>query len=144
MARPLAVLALAAGAQGAYAAYAGLWFQCQPRWTEEKNHLLVDVHKGERARNAAWGASDSAQGPAEKDKEGNLVLRGCHALGGKAAGNCDPAKPPMFVVLPKAVAAGQGLPVEAALAKGAWLRIDKAGSQQLARQCAALRPRVGG
>ena len=137
----VALLALAACAQGAQAAYAGLWFQCQPRWAAEKNYLLVDVQRGERAWTARWGA-DSAHGRAAKDKDGNLQLRGCHALGGKPASNCNPQRPPLFATLPSGVAQGQGLPAEAALPRGGWIRTDEAGSQQLARQCAALRPRA--
>jgi hypothetical protein len=143
MARLPALLALAVGAQGAHAAYAGLWFQCQPRWTAEQNYLTVDVHRGERAWDAKWGASDSARGEAQKDKDGNLALRGCHALGGHARA-CDPARPPQFAVLPKAVADGKGQPVDAALRGGTWIRTDKGGLAQLAGRCAALRPKTKG
>ncbi|GAB3767082.1 hypothetical protein GCM10028796_27630 [Ramlibacter monticola] len=142
--RGLGMLALAVLAQSAHAAYAGLWFQCQPRWTAEKNYLLVDVRKGERAWEASWGRADAAAGQAQKDKEGNLVLRGCHALAGKPAPACEPARPPLFATLPKAVADGKGLAVDAALRGGAWLRTDQAGLESLARQCAALRPRANG
>ena len=141
-ARALVLLALAAAVPAVHAAYAGLWFQCQPRWTAEQNYLLVDVHRGERAWNARWGAADTAQGQAAKDADGNLVLRGCHALAGQPTAHCDPAKAPTFAQLPKAVAAGQGLPADAALARGGWLRTERAGVEQLARQCAALRPKA--
>jgi len=140
----LALLALAASAQAAQAAYAGLWFQCQPRWAAEKNYLLVEVKAGERAWNASWGASDTAHGAAAKDKAGDLLLRGCHAKGGTPALRCNPARPPLFATLPKGVADGRGLPQEAALRHGAWLRTDKAGLEQLARECAGLRPKAKG
>jgi hypothetical protein len=140
----VALLALAACAQGAQAAYAGLWFQCQPRWGAEKNYLLVEVQAGERAWNARWGASDTAHGAASRDKDGNLALRGCHSRGGTPATNCSPAKPPLFATLPKGLADGKGLPADAALRRGGWIRTDQAGSDQLARQCAALRPKAKG
>jgi hypothetical protein len=144
IARPLACLAIALATQGAHAAYAGLWFQCQPRWTEEKNHLMVDVHKGERSWKATWGRFDSASGQARKDQDGNLQLRGCHVRAGKVPGACDARQPPLFATLPKAVADGKAQPVDEALRRGTWLRTDKAGSVALARQCAALRPRANG
>lgn len=144
IARPLACLAMALAAQGAHAAYAGLWFQCQPRWVEEKNYLMVDVDKGERTWKATWGRFDSASGKTGKDKEGNLELRGCHARAGKVPGACNPKEPPLFATLPKAVADGKGQPVAEALRRGTWLRTDKAGTAALARQCAALRPRANG
>jgi hypothetical protein len=142
--RALVLAALAAGAQAAQAGYAGVWFQCQPRWTAEKNYLLVEVQRGERAWQAHWGADDSAQGAASQDKEGNLALRGCHALHGKPSAACNPAQPPLFATLPKAVAEGRGGPVEAALRRGTWVHTDTAGTQALARQCAALRPKAKG
>jgi hypothetical protein len=142
--RALVLAALAAGAHAAPAGYAGVWFQGQPRWTAEKNYLLVDVRRGERAWEARWGADDSARGVASRDKEGNLALRGCHALQGKPSKACDPAKPPLFAVLPKAVAEGRAEPAEAALRRGSWIRTDTAGTQALARQCAALRPKPKG
>jgi hypothetical protein len=138
------LLALGLAAQGAQAAYAGLWFQCQPRWTKEKNYLLVDVQRGERAWEATWGLHDAARGKTEKDKDGNLVLRGCHVRAARPAPNCNPAQPPLFAVLPKEVAGGKGLAVDAALRKGSWLRTDKAGLEALARQCGALRPKPAG
>jgi hypothetical protein len=144
MRNTMALLALAACAQGAQAAYAGLWFQCQPRWNAEKNYLLVEVQPGEKAWNASWGASDTAHGATGKDKDGNLLLRGCHARGGTPATNCDPAKPPVFATLPKGVADGKGLPAAAALARGGWIRTDKAGLDSFARRCAALRPQGKG
>jgi hypothetical protein len=140
----VALLALAAWAQAAQAGYAGLWFQCQPRWPAEKNYLLVEVQPGERAWNASWGAADTAHGAAARDKEGNLMLRGCHSLGNTPARNCNPARPPIFATLPRAVADGKGLPAEAALRRGTWLRTDKPGLEQFARQCAVLRPKAKG
>jgi len=140
--RAAALLALAGAAQAAPTAYDGLWFQCQPRWTAEKNYLLVDVQRGAHAWEAHWGADDSARGKAQADEGGNLALRGCHAKGGKPAGNCDPAKAPLFAVLPKAVAKGPAEPEAAALRGGRWIRTDAAGSTRLAQQCAALRPKA--
>jgi hypothetical protein len=142
--RAVALLALAACAQGAHAAYAGLWFQCQPRWAAERNYLLVEVQAGERAWNASWGASDTAHGVAAKDKEGNLMLRGCHSLAGTPSTHCNPARPPLFATLPKAVAQGKGLPADAALRRGGWIRTGKTATEQLAGQCAALRPKTKG
>ena len=142
--RPLAGLAVALASHGAHAAYAGLWFQCQPRWVEEKNHLMVDVKKGERTWSATWGRFDAASGKAQKDQDGNLQLRGCHRRAGKIPRACNPEQPPLFATLPKAVADGNAPPVEEALRRGTWLRTDKARSVALARQCAALRPRANG
>jgi hypothetical protein len=139
-----ALLALAGVAQGAHAGYAGLWFQCQPRWTAEKNYLVVDVQRGERTWEAHWGARDSARGKAHKDQDGNLALRGCHSLAGQPAGGCNAGQAPLFAVLPKEVAKSPVAPVDGALRRGAWIRTDKAGTAQLAQQCAALRPKANG
>jgi hypothetical protein len=137
----LTVAALCAqAAPAAPAGFAGLWFQCQPRWAAEKNYLLVDVKSGERSWDAQWGAEDSARGAASRDAEGNLALRGCHAHKGTASKACDPAKPPLFATLPRAATEGARPPVDAALRRGAWIPTDRAGTEQLARQCAALRP----
>jgi hypothetical protein len=141
--RAFALLALAACGQAAHAGYAGLWFQCQPRWAAEKNYLLVDVKPGERAWSATWGASDSAQGRAQKDKDGNLQLRGCHALAGKPR-NCNAAQPPLFATLPKGLADGQGPAADVALRRGGWIHSDRKAVEQLAGQCAALRPKGKG
>jgi hypothetical protein len=135
------LLAATFGVQAAPPAYAGAWFQCQPRWSAEKNHLLVDVKKGDRAWDAHWGAGDSARGTAEKDKDGNLGLRGCHAIAGKPSKNCNAAKPPLFATLPKAAIERPPLPIEEALRRGTWIHTEKAMVDQLAAQCAALRPR---
>jgi hypothetical protein len=50
----------------------------------------------------------------------------------------------VFATLPKGVADGKGLPAAAALARGGWIRTDKAGLDSFARQCAALRPKGKG
>jgi hypothetical protein len=132
---------LAQGAQAA-AGYAGAWFQCQPKWSAEKNYLVVDVKAGDRAWDAHWGAADSAKGEAATDAQGNLLLRGCHALGGKPAASCNPAKPPTFAVLPKALLTGTPQPRQAALQRGAWVRADQGSLEQLARDCGKLRPQA--
>lgn len=132
------VLLCAQAAQSAQpAGHAGLWFQCQPKWKAEKNYLLVDVKAGEREWDAKWGAADSAKGKAQKDAQGNLLLRGCHALGGKPAARCDAARPPLFATLPKAA---DSAPSPEALRRGAWIRTDAASLERLARDCAGLRP----
>jgi hypothetical protein len=141
--RSLALVLAAWGCvPAAQAAFAGMWFQCQPRWQAEKNYLLLEVKRGERTWEARWGAGDSARGPAQTDPDGNLKLRGCHSIGGKPAAACNPENPPEFVTLPKALATVTPVVDEVALRRGAWLRTDKASLDKLAARCAAVRPKA--
>jgi hypothetical protein len=131
----------------AHAAFAGLWFQCQPRWQSEKNYLLVEVKRDERNWEGRWGVGDSARGPAQTDAEGNLKLRGCHSIGGKPSASCNPENPPEFAMLPKALATAAPAAAavnEVALRRGAWLRTSKASLSKLAAECAAVRPKPKG
>jgi hypothetical protein len=57
-------------------------------------------------------------------------------------GDCDAARPPIFAVLPKAVAEGPAVAPDAALRRGAWIRTDRPGSERLAQQCGELRPKA--
>jgi hypothetical protein len=141
-----ALLAAAAGqaAAGPGQGFAGWWFQCQPRWQEQDNFLLVEVKPGERAFTAKWGVDRSATGKAEKDASGGLMLRGCHAKGMTRSSGCDPARPPLFATLPKKLLDAAGPPPEEALRRGAWLRMERAELPRLAAQCAALRPKSKG
>lgn len=137
--RPL-VIALVLGCAGhAHAGFDGFWFQCKSDWQAADNFVLLEVRHAASEWGAEWGVAYSANGTAEQDASGDLVLRGCSTWRGQAQDACDVQHPPVLFVLPRKAMQQPARATQAALRRQAWIRTDGDSWKALARRCAALK-----
>lgn len=131
MQRTLVICALLI-AGSAEAGWDGLWLQCRG-----SDFVLLEVRRGGREWGAEWRALYSANGHAESDSKGNLVLRGCSFERDTVLDGCNVDRPPVFATLPHKAMAKPERPSKASLRKRAWLRTDNDSWDKLGKRCIA-------